>query len=134
MEDDVNWQKCIICQKSPRTGVLTNPKNEKGKSDAENLAKFQNLHNNLHKLWNAGLSLPKVLLPKTLGAETMYEKNCVWHRCCRNEYSDTLTERLLKQHKKENPAPPEPVPQPDEQTPKRARVRFQNTCSMYGAS
>ena len=61
----------------------------------------------------------------------MYQKNCVWHRCCRNEYSDTLTERLLKQHKKENPAPPEPVPQPDEQTPKRARVRFQNTLCIY---
>ena len=63
-EDIVNWQRCIICQKAPVRGVLKNTKNEKGKSDEEHLEKFKNLHNNLHRLWNAGVPLPKVPLPK----------------------------------------------------------------------
>jgi len=39
----------------------------------------------------------------------MFDNNALWHRCCRLAYSDTLTERMLEQHKKENP--PEHAPE-----------------------
>ena len=130
-EDVVNWQRCIICQKAPVRGVLKNTKNEKGKSDEEHLEKFKNLHNNLHSLWNAGVPLPKVLLPKTVTAQTMFEKTALWHHCCRMAYTDERTERLLEQHKKENPPPPEPEPETEKQAPKRSRTNFQNTLYIF---
>ena len=60
--------------KSKLIGVLTNTKNKKGNSDEQHLQRFKNLYDNLHKLWDAGVPLPKVLLPKTLTAQTMFEK------------------------------------------------------------
>ena len=131
----MNWSRCIICQKAPRTGVLTNTKKEKGSTDAINLAKFENLYENLHKLWDAGLELTKVLTPKTLTAQMMFDNNALWHRCCRLAYSDTLTERMLEQHKKENP--PKPAPEtaperePDGQAPKRLRTNFQSGLCFF---
>ena len=42
------------------------------------------------------------------------------------EYTDEKTERLLAQHKKENPPQPELEPEPKKQAPKRSRTNFQN--------
>ena len=110
--------------KSKLIGVLTNTKNKKGNSDEQHLQRFKNLYDNLHKLWDAGVPLPKVLLPKTLTAQTMFEKSALWHTCCWMEYTDERTERLLAQHKKENPPQPEPEPEPKKQVPKRSQTNF----------
>ena len=129
MEEEINWSRCIICQKAPLIGVLTNTKNKKGNSDEQHLQRFKNLYDNLHKLWDAVVPLPKVLLPKTLTAQTMFEKSALWHTCCWMEYTDERTERLLAQHKKENP--PQPEPEPEKQAPKRSQTNFQNALCIF---
>ena len=77
----MNWSRCIICQKAPIRGVLKNTRAQKV-SDEQYLEKFKNLYNNLHKLWDAGVPLPQVLLPKTLMAQKIFEKSALWHHCC----------------------------------------------------
>ena len=50
-----------------------------GSTLEQSLAKYENLHDNFHKLWDAGATLTNLALPKQITAQTMYDNDGCWH-------------------------------------------------------
>ena len=57
MATDVAWNRCLLCAERSLIFPLKCPKNQNSSTAAQALAKYENLHDNLHKLWDAGLQV-----------------------------------------------------------------------------
>ncbi len=73
----------------------------------------------MERLREAGLQLDNVKLPAHFTPQTLYQNDGLWHYTCQNPYSDSLTDRKIKAHKKKKA---ETQPEEVTQNEKRPRV------------
>ena len=128
---DVDWTRCILCQTKLRIGIesyqLICPKSGKGATEIEH-GFYENIHNKIHQLWNAGIPLAEVKMPKELTAETMFQNDAKWHRQCKVKYANTKVQQMLKSHQKNQPPT---APESEIQAPKRSRENFLNNKCLF---
>ena len=130
MEGDVNWSKCIICGTWRVAEVLRCPKSSRGHTEEEQLEHYEKVRKNIHILWDKGIPLPSVTLPRTLTAKSMYDNSAKWHIPCSLKFSDTKVQQMLRSHERRQPEA-EPQPAPESQAPKRSRSNYDNKLCIF---
>ena len=88
-------------------------------TDEINRGVYANIHDNIHRLWDVGLNLNDVKLPRHITSETMFLNSGKWHANCRRNYSDSRVERMINTHNRNKEAT-----ETDNAGPARKRTRL----------
>ena len=128
MEGDVNWEKCLICGAKRFGEALRCIRSSRRHNEEEQLEVYAQIHRNIHLLWDKGVPLPSVSMPKTLTAKSMFDNSGKWHHYCQSRFSDSKVQLLLQSHQNKEP---EPEPEPASQAPKRSRSNYDNQLCIF---
>ena len=124
MAADIDWNLCLFCQEpTVRGDNLKCPRSALGTA-RQKLEPYERIHENLHKLWQAGLS-PDVKLPKHITAQSMHDNFGKVHKSYKLKYSASKVEEMLVALRNKTPEPQESA------APKRSRTSFNNSLCIY---
>ena len=124
-ERSIDWARCVLCGSRRLSERLRCPKTSKGSTDVERLEFYAKIHRNIHLLWDKGILLPAVKMPKHLTVQSLFDNSAKWHDKCKLAYSDQKVQQMLQSYQKEETAP-DPEPEPPSQAPKRSRENFKS--------